>query len=157
MRISLRVPKTHANGAAEALPGQMAGSLVRRTPPEQRSDDPEIADGVEPKWRGNSQSSSNHAAKGRTDCSADIDADAVGRHRRMQVLLGNELRHDRLPGRRRQRAAGTDEKREQQQVAWRYHVEPDQPGQYRRCCRSRTLCEDEKSPFVEDVCTRARR
>src|ERR1700716_1806207 len=109
----------------------MAGSLLRRTPPEQRSDDSEIADGVQPKWRGTSQPSRNHAAKGRTDCPAYIDADAVGRHRRMQVLLGNELRHDRLPSRRRQRAASTGEKREQQQVAWRYQVEPDQPGKYR--------------------------
>ena len=74
-----------------------------------------------------------------------------------EVLPGNEQRHDRLPGRRRQRAGHSDQEREQQQIAGSGQIEGDERGEDRgengRC----NLRDDQKSSPVDDVGKRARR
>src|SRR2546423_1554079 len=111
MRIIARVSKTDTNGAAKALHRQTR-TLFHWVPPKECTDDCKIADGIEPKWCGNSDPGDHHAAQRRTDGSADIDADAVCSHRGAEILLWNELRDDRLPDGSRQRAPHTHEKRE---------------------------------------------
>src|SRR5438309_1306318 len=111
------MPKTRANGAAELLDRQVPSSMPRWTPAEQHSDHAEIAHRVEPERHGKAEVGKNHAAQRWADGAADIDADAVGSDRTLQVLPGNELRHDGLPGGGLHRADDPVEKREQQQVA----------------------------------------
>ena len=98
----------------------------------------------------------DHAAQRRSDGAADVDADAVERHRRSEVLPRNELRDDRLPGRGRQRAADADQKREQQEIARRRRAEPDDHGEDRGNCRDRDL-RPRSGTFAGRRCPRARR
>src|SRR5262249_9037933 len=83
---------------------QVPPCMPRWTPAEQHSDHAEIADGVEPERHGKTEVGKNHAAERRADGTADIDADAVGSDGTLQVLPGNELRHDGLPRRGLHRA-----------------------------------------------------
>src|SRR5262249_60929616 len=117
MQIVSGVTKSRADRAAPALGRELAGSFSRRTPPHERADNSKIADGVDPERRSNPYAGGNAAAERRTDRAADIDADAIGRHRGMKIVLGNEPRDDGLPSRGRQRAGHSDEKGKQQQVS----------------------------------------
>jgi len=148
---------TRADRAAEALGRQAARRLPARTPPHQRCDDSKIGDGIEPERRGNPQGGDDHPAKRRADCTADVDTDAVGSDRGIEVLPGNEPRHDRLPRRRRQRAGHSDQKREQQQIAGSCQIEGDDHCEDRGengCCYLR---DNEKFSPIEDIGKRAGR
>src|SRR5437763_4745849 len=124
MRIVSRMPEAGANGAAETLHRQMPGPFLRWMPPDERSDNTEIADGVDPERRSDAETGDDDAAQCRPDCTAHVDTHAVGSHRGSEVLLGNELRNDRLPGGSLERTRYPDEKGEKQQIAGRREVEP---------------------------------
>src|SRR5262249_9492741 len=117
MPVVPRVAETGTNGAVEPLDRQVLRSPLRRMPPQQSADHAEIADCVEPERRRDSHFGDHHAAQRRTDRAAAIDADAVRGHRLIQVLLGNELRNDRLPSGGCQCAGHTGEKCEQNRLA----------------------------------------
>src|ERR1700722_621948 len=112
MRVIPSVAKACANGVIEPLNGQAPRPSWRWTPPQQRPDHTGVAEGIEPKWGGNSNLSDHDSAQCWTECPADIDACAVCGDRRIQHLLGNQLRNDRLPCRGSQRTGCTAEKRE---------------------------------------------
>src|SRR5262249_16159644 len=117
MPVVPRVAETGTNGAVEPLDRQVLRSPLRRMPPQQSADHAEIADCIEPERRRDSHFGDNHAAQRRTDRATDIDADAVRCHRLIQVLLGNELRNDRLSSGGCLCAGHTGEKCEQNRVA----------------------------------------
>jgi hypothetical protein len=77
MRIVLGMPKPGANGATELLDRQVPPPPLRWTPAKQHSHHAEIAHRIDPERYGKAESGKDHAAQGRADCSADIDADAV--------------------------------------------------------------------------------
>jgi hypothetical protein len=83
-------------------------------PPHQCSDHAQIADGIDPKWCSDAGTGGHEPSQGGTDCSADIHAHTIRRDSRWQMLLWNELRHDRLPSWSRQRAAYANQKCEEQ-------------------------------------------
>jgi hypothetical protein len=64
-----------------------------------------------------SKRADHNSANSGTNCAADVDAHTVDGNRRSQGLLGNQLRHDRLPCRRRQSHPYCNQEREQQQCA----------------------------------------
>ena len=75
----------------------------------------------------------------------------------MKILPGYESRDDRLPSRRRQRAARADEKGKQQQVPGSCQVQRDDGRVDRRDDRRRHLGDDEQLAFIDDVGKRAGR
>src|SRR5437016_5142329 len=129
MRVVPRMPEAGANGAAETLHGQMSGSFLRGMPPDERSDNAEIADRIDPERRSNAQAGHDDAAQCRPDCATHIEAHAVRSHRGSEILLGHELRNDRLPGGSLERTGYPDEKGKKQQVAGRREVEPYDRGE----------------------------
>src|SRR5947208_1981506 len=109
MPIVPRIPKSSADGTKEALHRQ---PLVppRGMPPKQSSNNAGIAEGIKPEWCRNSDLGDHDPAQGRPHGSTYIHADAVRRHRGIEILLGDELWNDRLPDRKRQRAGYAVEK-----------------------------------------------
>src|SRR5207237_10268152 len=77
MRVVPRMPEAGANGAAETLHGQMSGSFLRGMPPDERSDNAEIADRIDPERRSNAQAGHDDAAQCRPDCATHLEAPAV--------------------------------------------------------------------------------
>jgi hypothetical protein len=82
---------------------------------------------------------------------SQIDADAVGSDRTLQVLARNELRHDGLPGGGLHRAEHPVQKREQQQVARRGNVQRDDERERGGNHRDRELRADQKLSQVDEV------
>jgi hypothetical protein len=93
----------------------------------------------------------------RADGAADIDADAVGGDRILQVLPRNKLRHDRLPGGGLHRADDPVEKRKQQQVSWRGNVQRDDERERGGNQRDRELRAGQKLSQVDEIRHRAGR
>ena len=92
-----------------------------------------------------------HSAERGTERARNIHTNAVGGDGGRQVLLGNELRHDRLPRRYGQGSGGADKEREQQQISGRsptkaYDHRIDR-GNYRR----QRLNDDQELALVKNV------
>ena len=103
------------------------------------------------------QRGNGHAAERRTERARDVDADAIRRDRGGEIVLGDESRHDSLPGRRGQRAGGTDQKREGQQIDRRRQTKADHRGIDRRHDRVERFDHDQIFALIEDVGERAGR
>ena len=110
---------------------------------------------VEPEWSGEADRPSEDTAQRRPDRAADVDPDAVGVHRRGEVLSRDERRHNRLPGRRRHRARRADHEHKYQQRDRRDNIERDQCREHRRRDGSRDFDHDQEASFVHDVRQRA--
>ena len=151
------MPKAGANGAAELLDRQVPPPPLRWMPAKQHPDHAEIAHSVDKERHGKAKSGEDHAAQGRADRTADIDADAVRSDRTLQALRRNELRHDRLPGGGLQHAEYPVEKREQQQVGYRGSVQPHDEREDAGNHRDRDFRANQQLSQVDDVSQRAGR
>ena len=123
VRVVPRMARAREHGAHEALRGQAARACRWRAPPQQRSDDAQIADGVEPERRRDPGGGRDRPAERRAHGTAHVDTGAIRRHRGRQVRARNELRNDRLPGRGRERAAHAQEERKREQGDRRHRVD----------------------------------
>src|SRR6516165_8062516 len=117
------------NGIADTFRRQTSTGPLRRTPPPQSTHHSKIADGVEPEGRGDAETGNDCSSNGRTDGTADVEADTVRRNGRCEVLLRNKLRHDRLPGGSAQSFPRTYQEGEDQQYGRRDQIEPDNRGE----------------------------
>jgi hypothetical protein len=113
--------------------GRRRARVCGGTPPPQRTHHSQIADGVEPEGRSYAETGNNGSSKCRTDGTADVETDAVRRNGRGEVLLGNKLRHDRLPAGSAQSPSDTDQEGKQQQYVRRDEVKPDKSEQRGDC------------------------
>ena len=136
VRIVPRVAKAGQHRLAETLRRQQRARAARFAPPQQRADNAEIGNGVEPERRDDAESGNHRAAERRADGARDVDADAVGGDGGGEIILGNELRHHGLPGRRRQCSGGAEHEREQQQIHRRGETKPH----HRRIDRGQAPC-----------------
>src|SRR5438874_9125775 len=147
--------KPGADGVHETLRREAANPLPRRTPPKQRTDSADVADRVQPEWRCNAKPGDNDAAEGRSDSPAQVYSDAVRSDSRRKILPDNKQRHNRLPGRSGERAAGPDQEHEKQQYPGRYEAEFYQSGKYPRYDRDGGLNHYHEASLVDDVRNRA--
>src|ERR1700684_3914241 len=92
------------HGVRKSLKRQVARGGTWRTPPHECTNDAEIADRVDPEWRGNAYQPNECPGQSRTHGATDIDADAVSRDCWHEILRRHQVRNDRLPGRSGQRA-----------------------------------------------------
>ncbi len=146
-----------ANGAGEALGGQALRALARRPPPEQGGDDPEIADAEQPEGHSYAERGDDHAAERRPYRAAEVEPDAVGRDRAVEVAPRHQQRRGREPGRRAQRAADAEQESRHQQGGGSREVERDEAREDRRHDDDDELDDDEQPAGVDDVGERAGR
>ena len=149
------VAQAGQDGLAEALGWQQRPQPLSRPPPQQRTDDRQIGECVHPERRDNAVSRYHQTAERRSDGARHIHAGAVGGNRRRQIGLGNQLRHDRLPGRHRQRPGGADQEGEQQEIARCRQTQTDNRGINRRDRGRQRFNDEQEFPLVENVGERA--
>ena len=129
--------------------------VFRRAPPHQDSDDAQRAQRIEPERRRQSQHADDDAGERRPDGAADVDADAVERDRRLQVLVRHQGGHDGLPRGRNQRGPRADEEREDQQDLRRDPAEPYEKPEHSHDDGERAVDGDQQLAPVDDVGERA--
>jgi hypothetical protein len=126
-------------------------------PPHEDGDDAERAQRIEPERCRQPQCADDETGERRADRTADVDADAVERNRRLQILFGDQRGDDRLPGRGDQRRSGAHEEGEGEQNGRCHPAEPHQnPKGGDDDCQRRVDGDQQLAP-IEDVGERASR
>src|SRR5262249_2391830 len=117
------------HGIANAFGWQAPTRTLRRMPPPQSAEHAKITDGIDPEGRGDPKAGDYASSERRTDSSADVESDTVRRNGRREVLFRDELRYDRLPGRRAQSPAHAYEEGEEQQYEGGDQIERHERGE----------------------------
>ena len=140
-----------ANRARETLGGQALRAFTRTAPPNQGRDDPDIARREDPKGNGYSQRRDHQPAERRPGGAPDIEGDAIGGGRAVEILLGHKHRYRRPPGGRSEGAADAKQERRRQQERGRGEFQGDQTGENHGDREDRDFDRNQKAPGIDDV------
>ncbi len=145
-----RKAQARAEGAEKVFAQRILGP-ERPLPPDQRGDHDEVARHVERIGCGGAEGGQQQAAGGRPDGPRDVHAERVQSHRALELPLGNEVRHDGLPGRPHHGRTDATKKDHGDKDADRECAVIGQRHQHAAHQREPELDHDQESATVQDV------
>jgi len=119
------IPEAGKHCLTEALGRQERAWTMLLPPPNQGPHNAQIGNSVDPEWRDNAQRGDHRAPKRWTHGTRDVHAHAVGGDCSGEILLRNELWHDRLPRRRCQCPSSVQQERKEEQIDRRRQTNPN--------------------------------